>query len=211
MKSTEFYIQELELSLEPNVEDVDVGGIEIEFEVVNDPKYDEETQSLQSVFEITLDLKRYGSPLGDTPPVSDEEENEVGEIVTEVIAAIEGSEEEFEEYISTWESDGYRSLPWEFRFHVESALISEVLSPVSGLVENSFRGILPMISLSEPPQTEQNELEEIDDDLEEELTDKLSETVEEVLEGTEYDIGDIVGQLEEEEDEEDEEEETETE
>lgn len=146
MKSTQFYIQELELEHEPNMDDVTLGFVEVEFEVLGQPEYLEDPGHLQSQFAIHFDLLSLDETGSDQT-----EQTNVGQIDVEFLSVIKGTLDEFEDYLQTWKEEEYRAVDWDLRYHIESGLMTEVISPVASLIDNSFRGILPQMTLTEPP------------------------------------------------------------
>ncbi|MFC7070643.1 hypothetical protein ACFQL9_13395 [Halobaculum lipolyticum] len=181
MKSPEYYIADLELKHEPNTDDVTIGGVDVEFEVLGEPEYVEEEEALKARFGFQIDMVHFEENDGDDEP----EQKADGSIDSEVLCYIEGDENEFSEHIDVWIEDGYRSVDWDFRFLIESGFMSGVISRISALVENSFRGILPQMSLTQPPQDGYSEFtidseEEVsldDEDLADALTQALGEQV----------------------------------
>lgn len=155
MKSPSYYVQSLELDIEPNISDIDFGAASLEFEVDDSPEYDDEISALKFETGLELELQCYPNPVQDSEKESEET---VGTIDTEVLVLVEGKKEEFEEHIITWEEEGYREIDWDLRYHIESGYITEVLSPMSSIVDNSFRGVLPGFAFTEPPSTESDEL-----------------------------------------------------
>jgi hypothetical protein len=123
--------------------------------VEDTPTYDEEYNGLIFESEIGLTLNCYQPPFHQT---RDSEDEEVGNANVELLIYIEGDEDEFQEYIEVWEEKGYRSLDWNLRFYIESGIVTEIFGPIGGLVDNSYRGILPGISFTEPPESEPEEL-----------------------------------------------------
>jgi hypothetical protein len=177
MKTTELIIADLDLSVEENLTDRHFGWIDIEFRVIGDPEYIEEKGLFTAEFGLDIELYTLPNPL-----VNDiEEQEEIGDIEIEVISVIEGEEQEFEGYINQWKSEEYRSLPFNFRYHIESAFMTEVMSPLANLLDNTFRGIVPQVTFTEnTPDIEGENYEiDIDDELNESQVDKLEERVEE--------------------------------
>lgn len=155
MKAPEYYIQGIELDLEPNLTDVEFGAVSLDFEVDDTPEYDDDLQCLKFESGIELELQCYPNPLHDS---NKEAEEKIGNVESKILVVVEGAEEEFAEFISTWEEEGYRETEWDFRYHIESGYISEVFAPISSLIENSFRGVLPGLAFTEPPTSDQSEL-----------------------------------------------------
>ena len=176
MKASKFYIQELELEHDPDPSELGLGQVEVEFEVLGPPTYDEETGRLHSEFALDISLSAF--------PMEGEESEEPedrGRIEVDLLNSIEGDEEEFEEHVETWEEEGYDSVDFSFRYHLESALMSDVISPISGLIKDSFRGVLPHMTLSSPPESQSEftiggDIDPADVD-EEVLRDAIRETI----------------------------------
>jgi hypothetical protein len=162
MKSPRYYVQEAEISIDPNFKDIDIGGASLEFEVDDSPQYDEDLGALVFETEINLDLFCYDDDLGETRAESGED---IGEVETEVKIVIEGNEAEFQKYLATWEDEGYREVDWDFRHHLESGYLTEVISPIGHLVDDSFRGVLPGLVFTEPPAIESKMSDEDEDEI----------------------------------------------
>jgi hypothetical protein len=177
MKTTELLVQNLDLSIDPSLEDRHFGWVDIEFRVIGDPEYLNELGVLKSEFGLEIDLKKLPNPLINEI----EEEQKVGEIEIEAIAIIEGEEDEFEDYITQWKEDNYRSLPFMFRYHIESTFVSEIMAPLSSLLNNTFRGIVPQVTFTENPPDIEGENYDLNlrgIDLEEENQERLQQEIE---------------------------------
>ncbi|WP_332898757.1 hypothetical protein [Haladaptatus sp. CMSO5] len=188
MKLAEYYIKELNLSIEPNFQGLDYGGISIDFEVSDNPQYDSEVGKLIVEYSLECSLTCYSTPHYES---NREDEEEIGNVDVEVVTTVNGDEEEFEDALQIWKEDGYTSVPWEFRYHLESGFLSEVLSPISSLVDNSFRGVIPSLTFTNPPKDEK--LLDIDMDewkrrfIKEFLEENIWEVIQENVEGDEID------------------------
>jgi hypothetical protein len=139
MKNPEFYITEVDLSLDVEPGEIYFGITEYELEIDEEPKFTKEKRELETEFTLSGVLNKYPRPIQDT----NQNEEEVGDFEVEAIITVHGDETEFEDYLEVWKDEGYKSLPGDFRYHIESGFMTEVLSPIAGLVDNSFRGILP--------------------------------------------------------------------
>lgn len=148
MKTPEMYIESLEISLEPNIEDIDMGGVDIEFEIDENPDFLENKGRLEAEFTLECSLIKYPTPFHSSTN-ENESENEIGEFETDVITVVEGEKEEFEEYLDTWEKEGYQSISQEFRYYIEYGFLTEIFAPISKIIDNSFRGVLPGLMFTE--------------------------------------------------------------
>jgi len=161
MKSSEVYISDLDLSHEPNLSEIEQGSVSLEFEVIGNPVYDEDIDRLCGDFRISISMEENKS-------VKNETQKEVGSVDVEVTATLPGEREELESYIQIWEEEGYHHLPKEVRYQIESSFTTRVFSPISGLIENSFRGILPGVMFSgEKIEINKEIKEKIESDIEE--------------------------------------------
>lgn len=195
MKTTSLLINDLDLSVEPDFEDSHFGWVDIEFRVIGDPEYLDELGALTAEFGLDIDLNTLPNPL-----VNDiDEQEKVGEIEVEVVSVIEGEKDEFEEYIAQWKEENYRSLPFNFRYHIESAFMTEVMSPLANLLNNTFRGIVPQVTFTEnPPDVEEENYEiNIDDNLSDEKMEKMQSKIEEVRNEISSDADDLTEEIEE--------------
>ena len=200
MKTTDLLIQDVDLSIDPDLEDRHFGWVDIEFRVIGDPEYLDDIGALAAEFGLDVDLNLLPNPLVNEV----EEQEKVGEIEIEVISIIEGDEDEFEEYISQWKEENYRSLPFMFRYHIESAFMSDVMSTLANLLNNVYRGVLPQVTFTESPpdiEEEQYEVEIGGFDIDEEDHEELQEKIEQFLDDIEpereefvKDMEDIVGE-----------------
>ncbi|WP_141212165.1 hypothetical protein [Halorubrum ezzemoulense] len=148
MKPAEIYIRELELSHEPNLAAVEQGGIELEFEVIGNPEYNEEIERLCGDFRLSLLLV-------DSPVSEDSAKSEQGSVDIEVTATVPGEREVLEDYINTWREKGYHRLPQDFRYRIESSFTTRLFAPVSGLIDNSFSGILPGMLITQSAEIDE--------------------------------------------------------
>lgn len=151
MKSPQYFVQEVELSIDPNIEDLDFGGAALDCEVDDTPIYNEELGALEFETRVVLDFLRYEGDLRDSRGGSDEQ---IGEATAEVKIIIKGDESEFQNYMRTWEEEGYRDVNWDFRYLVESGYLTEVIAPLGHIVDDSFRGVLPGLAFTESPDLE---------------------------------------------------------
>jgi len=151
MKSPQYYVQSLELELDPNLNDIDFGGSSLDFEVDDSPEYRKKDDELLFEANLGLEFNCYPASFHDT---TRDTEDEVGSADIEVLVVLEGDEKEFEDYVSVWNEDGYRAVDWDFRYHIESGFITDVFSPIADVVDNSFRGVLPGLAFTEPPTSE---------------------------------------------------------
>lgn len=166
MKPAEIYIRELELSHEPNLAAVEQGGIELEFEVIGNPEYNEEIERLCGDFRLSLSLV-------DSPVSDDSVGSEQGSVDIKVTATVPGEREMLEEYIKTWREKGYRRLPQDFRYRIESSFTTRLFAPVSGLIDNSFSGILPGMLITQSTEID----EETKTQVESTIEDRVQELV----------------------------------
>lgn len=192
MKSPRYYVQNLELDIEPNLTDIDFGKSNLTFEVDDSPEYDSDLGGLKFESGIELELECFPNPMHES---NKDLEEEIGNIEVDIIVIIEGAKQEFEQHVSTWEEEGYRETDWDFRYHIESGIITEVFSPISNVVKNSFRGVLPGLAFTDPPSTDDDELpverseflrQYLEENIRDEVVEYLSETVE-----MEFDIDEI--------------------
>jgi len=149
MKSPSYHVQEVDLTIDPNLEDIDIGRSALDFEVDEAPQYNQKLEVLEVETEINLDFRCYDDDLGESRGESDDQ---VGEAKVEVKVVIDGDESEFQDYLRTWEEEGYRNVDWDFRYHIESGYLTEVISPLAHLVDDSFRGVLPGVAFTDPPE-----------------------------------------------------------
>jgi len=195
MKTTNLLVKDVDLSIDPDLEDRHFGWVDIEFRVIGDPEYSEELGALTAEFGLDLELNILPSPLAND---IDEQEN-VGDIEVEVISITEGEESEFEEYITQWKEENYRSLPFIFRYHIESAFMSDIMSPLANLLNNVFRGVVPQVTFTEsPPDIEEEDYEiEIGSiDLSDEDQEQLQGQVEKFIEDISSERDDFVEEME---------------
>lgn len=183
MRSSNVYVRDLDFSHEPNLDRTEQGNIEIAFEVIGDPEYDEKIRSLCGDFRISITMWQQDESI-------EEDRNQVGSAEVEVTVTLPGEEEEIESYIKTWKKDGYHHLPEKVRYQIESSFTTQVFGPLSSLVDNSFRGILPGILFStEPVRIEEDTKKEIETEIEKRIREVAESEGEEA--DIEVDVGDF--------------------
>lgn len=144
MKPPEYYIQSVEITSSPNFGDIKQYGASFNVSL-DKPEYSDEHQGLLTDYDI--DIKLYDMDEIEDPP--DEIDDSMAEVIIEAETTIfiEGEEDEFREILQSVDEELELELEEpDFIRHLESGVISKILAPLSALVDNSARGILPEIS-----------------------------------------------------------------
>lgn len=144
MQATRYQVTDVDLSLtdtDPyNIED---GAVGVEFTPGSEPTYDAELSALIGTAILEIELYRHDGSGRPTPETGHDPDAKLGEISATFRLIVPGDEEELEAIASTWRDEGYLALSEEIRFHLESGIGTEIMNPLSDLVDNSFRGLLP--------------------------------------------------------------------
>lgn len=146
MNATRYQVTSVDLNLnEPNLADIEDGAVKVDFQPGSEPEFDEELGAL--VGRATLDIELYSHDGVGRPPqgtVGDPDAR-LGDIsVTfRIILEEEEDDDEIEDIVATWRDDGYLDLDSDTRFHLESGIGTEIMNPLSDLIDSSFRGLLP--------------------------------------------------------------------
>lgn len=154
MKNVRYYITSLNLSAEPDIGEVELASATIDIVLPQEPLLEDDGKLLRAEFEFEVELVNHeGDP--DKPEEMDEEI--VGDIDIEFVATIEGEEGEFSDVVDTWKDEGYPAVRKDFRFYFESGIMSDVLAPVSNVIDSSVRGLIPAVQFSRDPNDVQEE------------------------------------------------------
>lgn len=157
----QYYVRNLELSIESEVGEVVWGNVAVELDMSNPAieNKDDDTAEISCECNIHLDLYQFVGSNDDEDDDSTTEDDDsttedVGEVDIEAWIVVEGKQEQLEEQIEIWTDEGYYETDENFRMVLESEILSDVLSPVSAIIDNSFKGIIPRIEFEESDHTD---------------------------------------------------------
>jgi len=144
MQATRYQVTDVDLSLtDSNPYNIEDGAVGVEFTPGSKPTYNSELDALIGTATLEIELYRHDGSGRPTPETSQDPDAKLGEISATFRLIVPGDEEELESIASTWRDEGYSELGEETRFQLESGIGTEIMNPLSDLVDNSFRGLLP--------------------------------------------------------------------
>ncbi|MFC6974788.1 hypothetical protein ACFQL1_09005 [Halomicroarcula sp. GCM10025709] len=144
MQATRYQVLAVDLELnDPHLSDIEDGAIGAELTPGSEPTFNEELGAL--VGTATLDIDLYADDESDRAPAEmvGDSDLQLGDIAVDFRIILPEDRDSIEEHLETWQEDGYHELDSDFRFHLESGIGTEIMNPLSDLIDDSFRGLLP--------------------------------------------------------------------
>jgi hypothetical protein len=139
-----YYITSVDLDFDPIIGDTVPGNVTVEIGMY-DPDFHDDSMLFTCRCELEISLQATGANDEDT----EYETMEMGDIDVDMIIALEGNNtydsEYYQAHIDQWEDEGYTSTSDEFQMQIESELLHDVFYPLSSLLRDSYRGIIPRI------------------------------------------------------------------
>lgn len=149
MKQIEYHITDLRASLHPVPGETKPVAVNFRLEMGEADLLGDD-DILQSNLSIELDF------LDETQDV-DEDDPRFGDLTLDMIIYLEIEEDTFspeiviEDEIRTWNDEGYRHVDPQVIQEIEGDIIAQILSPLSQLLSDSFRNIIPRLRFTYNP------------------------------------------------------------
>lgn len=144
MKATRYQVTSVDLSLDnPDLSDIEDGAVKVDFQAGSEPEYDDELDALVGAATLNIDLYSHDG-MGRPPQGTiGDPDAKLGDISVTFRIILEGNSDTLTTIVTTWQENGYTALDSDTRFHLESGIGTEIMNPLSDLIDSSFRGLLP--------------------------------------------------------------------
>lgn len=173
MRNTEYHIKKINADLNPVLGETSYASTHLKFEM-GEGTYNDEEDLLTT--DATLELKLFSKEDYEEDKDEDEElkvpsygsiEIEMALYAGNVSEFLEG-DVDIEAQMAIWKDDGYEHMHKGLIASIETGILSEIISPIDHLLDDSFSGILPMFIFTSSPDdgtdTEDDDSGEDDDE-----------------------------------------------
>lgn len=147
----EYYIKDLNITADPDIENVSEGWAEIGIEW-DDPTLNEERELVHAPCTIDLELMEEDWFMDSD---SSRQDHRFGEVSIEAVVRLEGDLPTLEREVETWRTEGFRHTSSDFIGRIESEIVPNLFGPIDDLLRNAFLGIMPRVRFTRPPEEEE--------------------------------------------------------
>lgn len=136
----DYYVEGVDINVEPKEGETIPGQVAMDFEM-SDPEYNEYAGGFRC--QASLDMQLFTEGNAPWQVEGEDDTEQFGEASMETVVFVPGPHSRFEEYIETWDANGYEALDEEFIYHLESGILQHVITPIGDLLSNSYSGVVP--------------------------------------------------------------------